>query len=224
MTLGLQKGKGGTKLIILWGYSPPSRIILKLRDRNDARSALGGDCDQSLYPSLGTRLQLRHELKVKLPYSLILRSSLDFNETKAANPKGNQPWIFTGRTMDEAPILCHPDVKSWLTGKDPNTGKDWRQKKKGQPRMRWLDSITDSMDMNLSTLQEVVETEWPGVLQSMRLQRDGHDLVTGKQQHRNSLIQRNLKGKLHWCWAEDKSLRNRNRNWVLWSDSHKSTF
>ena len=53
----------------------------------------------------------------------------------------------------EAPILWPPDVKSWLTGKDPDAGKDWREKQ----RMRWLDSIADSMDMNLSKHLEKVE-------------------------------------------------------------------
>ena len=50
-----------------------------------------------------------------------------------ANPKGNQPWIFTGRTdaETEAPILWPPDVKSWLIGKDPDAGKDWGQEEKG---------------------------------------------------------------------------------------------
>ena len=47
------------------------------------------------------------------------------------NPKGNQPWIFIGRTDAEAPILRPPDVKSWLPGKHPDAGKDWRQGKKG---------------------------------------------------------------------------------------------
>ena len=52
---------------------------------------------------------------------------------KHVHPKGNQPWIFTGRTdaKAEAPILWPPDVKSPLTGKDPDAGKDWGQKEKG---------------------------------------------------------------------------------------------
>ena len=60
-----------------------------------------------------------------------LKSPLDCNKIKPVNPKGNQPWIFTGRTEAEAevPILWPPDVKNWLTGKDPDAGKDWRQKK-----------------------------------------------------------------------------------------------
>ena len=55
-----------------------------------------------------------------------LESSLDYKEIKPVNPKGNQPWIFIGRTdaEAEAPILWPPDVKSWLIGKDPDAGKD----------------------------------------------------------------------------------------------------
>ena len=62
-----------------------------------------------------------------------LESPLDCKEIKLVNPKGNQPWIFIGRTdaEAEAPILRPPDEKSWLIGKDPDGGKDWRQKKKG---------------------------------------------------------------------------------------------
>ena len=59
-----------------------------------------------------------------------LESPLDSKESKPVNPKGNQPWIFIGRTDAEAPILWPPDIKSWLTGKDPDSGKDWRQKKR----------------------------------------------------------------------------------------------
>ena len=57
-------------------------------------------------------------------------SLLDSKEIKSVNPKGNQPWILTGRTDAEAPILWLPDVKSQLSGKDPDAGKDWRQKKR----------------------------------------------------------------------------------------------
>ena len=62
-----------------------------------------------------------------------LESPLDFKEIKPINPKGNQPWIFTGGTVDEAkaPILWLLDAKSQLIGKDPDAGKDWRQKEKG---------------------------------------------------------------------------------------------
>ena len=63
-----------------------------------------------------------------------LESPLDCKENKAVNPKGNQPWIGIGRTDAEAdaPVLWPPDVKSQLTGKDPDAGKDWRQEEKGK--------------------------------------------------------------------------------------------
>jgi len=62
-----------------------------------------------------------------------LESPLDCKEIQPVNPKGNQSWIFIGRTdvETEAPILWPPDVKSWLIGKDPDAGKDWRQEEKG---------------------------------------------------------------------------------------------
>ena len=62
-----------------------------------------------------------------------LESPLDSKEINPVNPKGNQSWIFIGRTdaEAEAAILWSPDVKNWLTGKDPDAGKDWRQEEKG---------------------------------------------------------------------------------------------
>ena len=62
-----------------------------------------------------------------------LESPLDCKEIKLVNPKGNQSWIFIGRTdaKAEAPILWPPDVKNWLLRKDPDAGKDWRQEEKG---------------------------------------------------------------------------------------------
>ena len=62
-----------------------------------------------------------------------LESPLDCKEIQPVNPKGDQSWMFTGRTDVEAetPILWPRDVKNWLTGKDPDAGKDWRQEEKG---------------------------------------------------------------------------------------------
>ena len=62
----------------------------------------------------------------------VLESPLDFKEIKPVNPKGNQPWIFIGRTdaEAEAPIFWPPNMKNWLFGKGPDAGKDWRQKGK----------------------------------------------------------------------------------------------
>ena len=86
-----------------------------------------------------------------------LESPLDSKEIEPVNPKGNQPWIFVGRidAQAEALILWLPDVKSWLR-KNPDVGKDWRQKERGMNKIRCLDSITNSMHMNLSKLWEMV--------------------------------------------------------------------
>ena len=88
-----------------------------------------------------------------------LDSPLDCKEIKPVNPKGTQLWIFFGRTVAQAevPILWLCGVKSRFIGKDPAAGKGWGQEKKGRQRMRWLASITNSMEMNLSRLWEIVK-------------------------------------------------------------------
>ena len=93
-----------------------------------------------------------------------LENPLDCKDTKPAHPKGNQSWIFIERADVEAetPKLCAPDAKNQLIGKQSDVGKDWRnfnlwrRKRKEWQRMRWLDGITDVMDMSLSMLRELV--------------------------------------------------------------------
>ena len=86
-----------------------------------------------------------------------LENPLDCKEIQPVHPKGYQSWVFIGKTDVEAetPILWPTDVKSWLIWKDPDAGKEGRRRREWQ-RMRWLNGITDSIDMGFGGLQELV--------------------------------------------------------------------
>ena len=115
-----------------------------------------------------------------------LESSLDCKKIKPVNPKGNQqPWIFVWRTdaETETPILWPPDVVSWLTGKDPDAGKDWGQEEKGTTEDEivgwhyWLKG-----QWVWANSGRYWRTGKPGMLQFMELHSIRHDLVI-EQRH-----------------------------------------
>ena len=112
-----------------------------------------------------------------------LESPLDCKEIQPVHPKGDQSWVFNGRTDVEAetPILWPPDAKSWLIGKDPDSGKDGGQEEKGMTEdemagwHHWLDEHELRVWVNSGSWWW---TERPGVLRFMGSQRVGHDWVT----------------------------------------------
>ena len=111
----------------------------------------------------------------------MLENPLDRKEIKPVHPKGNQSWIFIGRTNAEAetPILWPPDEKNWLLWKDPDGGKDWRQGEKGMTEdevvgwHHWLDG--HEFDQALGVWWWAAK---PGVLLFMVSQRAGYDWMT----------------------------------------------
>ena len=108
----------------------------------------------------------------------ILENSLDSKEIKPVHPKGSQPWIFIGRTEAEAPIFWPPDVKCWLIRKDPDSGKDCRQKEKGMTEdemVGWHHWLNGWVWANFGRWWRTGKL---GMLQSRGSQRVRHDLAT----------------------------------------------
>ena len=93
-----------------------------------------------------------------LAVQVTLESLGDCKEIQPAHPKKDQSWVFIGRTdaKAETPILWPPDAKNWLIWKNPDAGKVWQCEEKGMKEDEKLDGTTDSMDMSLNTLRDLM--------------------------------------------------------------------
>ena len=118
-------------------YDQPRLRIKKWRhyfaDKGTSSQSYGFSCSNVWMWELGHKegWELKNWYFWTLVLEKTLESPLDCTESQAVHPKGNQSWIFIGRSDAEAPILWPPDVKSWPIWKDPDAGKDWGQEEKG---------------------------------------------------------------------------------------------
>jgi len=179
-----------------------------------------------------------------------LESPLNRKEIKPVNPKGNQSWIFIGRTDAEAPILWPPDVKSWLIGQDPDAGKDWRQEEK---RTTEDEMVGCHHWLNWHEFEQVPEDgEGQGSLvccspwshkeldMTEQLISNSNHKKSPESRHRRNITQHN-KGHIwqthskyypQWCKIQCISPENRNKKRVptlasiiqhsFWSSSHSN--
>ena len=141
-----------------------------------------------------------------------LESPFDCKEIQAVHPKGDQSWIFIGRTDAEAPILWPPDAKNWPIGKDPDAGKDWRQGGEGDNRGwdGWMASLTRWTWVWISS-----ENWWwtgkPGMPQSMGSQRVGHDWATELKSKHPASKDHILFDSMYMQYPEGKAIETESR-------------
>ena len=117
-----------------------------------------------------------------------LESPLDCKEIQTVHSEGDQSWVFFGRNdaKAETPVLWPPDAKNWLIWKDPDAGKDWRQEEKGTMEDEMVGWHHQLNGHDCANSGRWWRTGKPAMLQSMGLQRVGHEWVTEQQHKRQS--------------------------------------